>query len=116
DPDTAAQVKWQEALYGDHPYARPDEGTEESLARITEADLRAYHKAVFARDTLKVAVVGAMDAGTLKRKLDEMFSGLPEKSDLRPIADVDPRLGQQLRVEYELPQTSLRLAYPGVER
>src|SRR5690606_23493837 len=25
-------------------------------------------------------------------------------------------LDQQLRVEYELPQTSLRLAYPGVER
>lgn len=116
DPETAAQVKWQEALYGDHPYARPDEGTEASLATITADDLRAYHKAVFARDTLNVAVVGAIDAETLKGKLDELFGDLPEKAELRPVAPVKPKLGQEVRVDYDLPQTSLQLAYPGVER
>jgi zinc protease len=116
DPDTAAQVKWQEALYGDHPYARPDEGTETSLATITADDLRAYHKAVFARDTLNVAVVGAIDAETLSRKLDELFGDLPETSSLRTVPTVDPKLGQEVRVDYDLPQTSLQLAYPGVPR
>ncbi len=116
DPDTAAQLKWQEALYGSHPYARPDEGTEMSLAAITADDLRAYHKAIFARDTLKVAVVGAIDAETLKKKLDELFGGLPETSNLRPVDKVDMKLGQEVSVEYDLPQTSLQLAYPGVAR
>lgn len=116
DPDTVAQVKWQEALYGDHPYARQEDGTEASLSAITADDLRAYHKAVFARDTLNVAVVGAIDAETLKKKLDELFGDLPEKSDLRPVSDVDMKLGQQVVVDYELPQTTLRLAYPGVPR
>ena len=59
DPETAAQIKWTEALYGDHPYARPDEGTEKSLASITADDLHAYHKAVFARGELLVSIVGA---------------------------------------------------------
>jgi zinc protease len=116
DPDTEAQVKWAEALYGAHPYARPDDGTEKSLATITAEDLSAYHKAVFARDTLKVAVVGAIDAETLKRKLDELFGDLPEKSNLRPVTNVDLNLGQEVRVDYDLPQTSLQLAYPGVSR
>jgi len=116
DPDTEAEVKWAEALYGTHPYARPDDGTEKSLAAITTDDLGAYHKAVFARDTLKVAVVGAIDADTLKRKLDELFGDLPEKSALRPVANVDLHLGQEVRVDYDLPQTSLQLAYPGVSR
>lgn len=116
DPDTVAQVRWQEALYGDHPYARQEDGTQTSLSAITADDLRAYHKAVFARDTLKVAVVGAIDAETLKKELDELFGDLPEKSDLRPVSDVDMKLGQQVVVDYELPQTTLRLAYPGVAR
>jgi zinc protease len=116
DPDTVAQVRWQEALYGDHPYARQEDGTQMSLSAITADDLRAYHKAVFARDTLNVAVVGAIDAETLKKQLDELFGDLPEKSDLRPVSDVDMKLGQQVVVDYELPQTTLRLAYPGVAR
>ncbi|MCX7304609.1 MAG: pitrilysin family protein [Hyphomicrobiales bacterium] len=116
DPDTEAQVKWAEALYGVHPYARPDEGTEKSLATITSDDLRAYHKAVFARDTLKVAVVGAIDAETLKRKLDELFGDLPAQSKLRSVTDVDLKLDQEIRVDYDLSQTSLQLAYPGVSR
>ncbi len=116
DPETTAAVKWAEALYGDHPYARRDEGTEKSLAAITAEDLRAYHRNVFARENLHVAVVGAIDAETVKRELDKLFGGLPEKPDLRPVAKVDWKLGQEVRVAYALPQTSLQLAYPGVAR
>ena len=69
----------REALYGDHPYSRPDEGTKKSIATITPDDLRAFHKAMFARGGLHVAVVGAIDAETLKRELDMLFGDLPEK-------------------------------------
>ncbi|HEY6631867.1 MAG TPA: pitrilysin family protein [Rhizobiaceae bacterium] len=116
DPETAAKAKWATALYGDHPYAKPDEGTETSLAAITADDLRAFHKDMFARDNLDVAIVGAIDAETAKRELDRVFGGLPEKSDLKPVAKVDPKLGQEVRVDYDLPQTKLQLAYPGVPR
>jgi zinc protease len=116
DPETAAQIKWTEALYGDHPYARPDEGTEKSLALITADDLHAYHKAVFARDKLLVSIVGAIDAETVKRQLDQLFGDLPEKPSLKPVNNVDWKLGQEVRVDYALPQTSLQLAYPGVAR
>jgi len=116
DPEVAARLKWDSALYGDHPYARRDEGNEQSLATITADDLRAFHKAIFAREKLKVSVVGAIDAETLKADLDKLFGSLPEKPTLTPIADVQPKLGQEVRVEYDLPQTMIQLAYPGVER
>lgn len=116
DPETAAKMKWQEALYGDHPYSRSDDGTEETLATITAEDLRAYHNAIFAKDTLKVSVVGAIDAATLTQKLDDLFGNLPEKAELRPVPMVDIKLGQEVRVDYDLPQTSLQLAFPGVAR
>lgn len=116
DPETQAARKWAEAIYTDHPYARPDMGTEKSLGTITAEDLAAFHKANFARDNLRVAVVGAIDAETLKKRLDEIFGDLPEKAALRPVQNVQPKLGQQMHVEYPLPQTSLQLVYPGVPR
>lgn len=116
NPETIAQAKWRKALYGDHPYANPENGTKESVAAITQDDLRAFHKAMFGRDGLHVAVVGAIDADTLKRKLDEIFGGLPEKQQLRPLADVDLKLGQTVEVNYDQPQTSLQWAFPGVAR
>lgn len=116
DPNVAAQVKWSAALYGDHPYARREEGTQETLATITAEDLRAFHKAIFARKTLKVAVVGAIDAETLKGELDRLFADLPQESELTPIQDVQPQLGQEVRFDYQLPQARIQMAYPGIRR
>ncbi|UVK48617.1 insulinase family protein (plasmid) [Mesorhizobium sp. AR07] len=116
DPDAIAQRKWLRAIYGTHPYSRPDEGTKVSLAGITPADLGAFHKAIFARDGLHVVVVGDIDAKRLSEKLDQLFGDLYEKQTLSPVVDVAAKLGQQVEVNYELPQTSLRLAFPGVGR
>jgi zinc protease len=116
DPNAIAQRKWLSAIYGEHPYSRPDEGTRQSIAAITPQDLGAFHKASFARDGLHIAVVGDIDAATLKRKLDQLFGDLPQKQALAPVADTQPKLGQHLEVDYDLPQTSLQLAYPGVKR
>lgn len=116
DPETAAQIAWSEAVYGEHPYSRREEGSETSLASITQDDLRTFHRKIFARGNLKIGVVGAIDAETLGRELDRVFGELPEKPDLVPVDKATPRLGQEIDVTYDLPQTMLRLAYPGIER
>jgi len=111
-----AQNKWARAVYGDHPYSRSDQGTRKSIAAITQDDLKTLHKAVFARSGLHIAVVGAIDAETLKKKLDMVFGDLPQNQALAPVADIEPKLAQHLEVNYDLPQTSLQLAWPGVKR
>lgn len=116
DPQTAAQIAWSEALYGDHAYARRDEGTEATLATVTPDDLRQFHERQFARGNLKVGVVGAIDAETLKAELDRLFGGLAEAPNLLPVSQVSPKLDQEIGVPYDLPQTTLQLAYPGIER
>lgn len=116
DPETAAQIAFAKAVYGDHPYARQSEGTPETLATVTADDLRQLHSRLFARDNLIVGVVGAIDAETLKAELDRLFGDLPENADLVPVADVEPRLDQTVRIDYPLPQTSLQLAYKGIAR
>jgi zinc protease len=116
DPDTQAAIAMSKALYGDHPYSRRTDGTPETLAKITSDDLKAFHHRLFARDDLTVAVVGAIDAESLKKVLDQVFGDLPEKAVLTPVPDIQPKLDQQVQINYDLPQTSLQLLYPGVKR
>lgn len=116
DPQTAAQFTWAQALYGEHPYSRRDEGTRETLAAITADDLHAFHKRLFARGNLTIGVVGAIDAETLKRDLDKVFGDLPAEPALQKVETVEPKLDQEILIPYDLPQTSLLLAYPGIER
>lgn len=116
DPSAAAQTAWSKALYGNHPYARREEGEKPALASVTPADLQALHKRLFARSDLIIGVVGAIDAETLKRDLDKVFGALPEKAELVAVEDVKPKLDQQIRIAYDLPQTTLQLAYPGIAR
>ena len=90
DPETAAQLTWSKAIYGDHPYARAGRGhRSRRWPRSPPTICRALHSRLFARDNLVVGVVGAIDAETLKKELDQLFGGLPEKAELTPVADVE---------------------------
>ncbi len=116
DPQTKAAQKWVKELYGDHPYSRRNRGTKESLEQITADDLKALHGRLFARQNLYVGIVGAIDEATARKVLDQLFGNLPEKPELLPVQDTELKQGQHIHISYDLPQTSLRLAWPGVER
>ena len=116
DPNTLGRDAFARALYGDHPYARRADGTAESLAAVTPDELRELHARTFARSNLSIAVVGAIDAETLKAELDRVFGALPAEARLEPVARTEPKLAQEVAYAYPLPQATLQLVYPGVER
>lgn len=116
DPNSIAGRKWFAAAFPGHPYARPSAGTEASLGTITRDDLVAVHRAMIARDTLKIAVVGAIDANTLGPLLDATFGGLPETARLVTVPEVSLRGGQREAIDMDVPQTVIRFGLPGIKR
>lgn len=116
DPEHQGRLAFARALFGEHPYGRSDEGTSETLGALTPEDVRELHGRLFARSNLNVAVVGAIDADTLREDLDRLFGDLPEEADLVEIEQVQPELGQEVGFEFALPQSSLQLVYPGLAR
>lgn len=116
DPNELASRAWGKAMFGDHPYARPTEGSIETLGSITSDDLRTYHAQTFARDNLVVGVVGAISADELATALDRIFGALPAKAELRSIPDIEPTTGERASVELAVPQTVIRLGGPGLKR
>ncbi|MGA8324303.1 MAG: pitrilysin family protein [Xanthobacteraceae bacterium] len=114
--DIASQRWWQTAFEG-HPYGRPVNGTQESLQGITADDLKTYARKVLARQNLKVAVVGDIDAETLKPILDRVFGALPEKPDLVAVASVTPQgIGRRIDINLDVPQTVVDFGGPGIAR
>jgi zinc protease len=116
-PGDIASKRWWETAFEGHPYGRPVDGTLETVPDITIADLKAYTHRVLARKNLKVAVVGDIDAETLKPLLDRVFGALPEKPDLAPVENVAPHgLGRRIVVKLDVPQAVVDFGGPGIAR
>lgn len=116
-PNDIATRLWWRTAFPNHPYGSALNGTLESAALISAEDLREYKRKAMARDNLKVAVVGDIDAAQLGAMLDRIFGALPEKAELTPVETVSPHgIGQHVSVELDVPQTVLYFGGRGIAR
>jgi zinc protease len=117
DPDYAALRAFRNFSYPGHPYGAPVRGALESLPGLTQADLIAMRAAIFGRDGLKIAAVGAIDAATLSKHIDDVFGPLPEKASLVEIPDVTVAgIGTRHVVDLDIPQSTIRFGRQGLGR
>src|SRR5262249_56936680 len=80
-------------------------------------DLTPYARRTLARDNVKIAVVGDIDAETAGKLIDRAFGALPAKADLRPVAPVVPQgLGRRVAVPLDVPQAVVEFGGPGIAR
>jgi zinc protease len=117
NPTSLASRKFLEVAFGSHPYGRQSTGTLDSVPKIDVADLKDYVGRVIAKDTLRIAVVGDIDADTLGKLLDKTFGGLPAKANLTPVPDVlAAKPPQRAFIPLDVPQTVVTFGGPGIRR
>ncbi len=117
DPNDIAGRNVMRLYFPDHPYGRPSEGTPESVAAITTADLRRFVAARFGRDQLKVAVVGDITAGELAALLDRTFLALPAVAAGAEVPDATPQgAGELVVIEKNIPQSVVSFGHIGIKR
>ena len=117
DPDVLAHKAWRADAFPGHPYGRPKRGSLDSVAQITRGHLVELMRRAFARDELKVAVVGAIDAAKVARMLDDVFGGLPATGDRDPVPQVNVAgLGSRRVVDLDVPQTTIAFGRTGIAR
>ncbi|MDA5556739.1 M16 family metallopeptidase [Shimia sp. MMG029] len=116
DPEQIAGARLAELVYGDHPYGTPGEGTLESVAALTRADIAAAHRGALAKDRLFVGVVGDITEEELGPMLDALLGDLPETGAPLPgPADVAITGGIDV-VDYDTPQSVALWAQNGIDR
>jgi zinc protease len=117
DPERIASTAWMKLAFGNQPYARETNGTSASIPNITPADLRAMHKLLFTRKSLKVAVVGDIDVVTLGKALDDIFGGLPSTEPPKPVEKQILSKGPVVAViDRDIPQSVIVFGQEGLLR
>jgi len=116
-PNELASQRWWSIAFAGHPYGRPVRGTLESVPTIAIEDLKGFTRNLFARDNLKVGIVGNIDAAGAGKLVDRVFGGLPAKAVLSPVVAAVPQgLGQKIDIDLDVPQSVLMIGGAGIPR
>ena len=116
-PDEVTEKAFYAALYGDHPYAAPPDGTVESLKAIERDELQAFHQRYYVARNAVVAIVGALDRAAAERLAADLTRQLPagESAPALPAVE-DLQDAREERIAHPSSQTHVQLGQPGMRR
>jgi zinc protease len=119
-PRSVASRTLLKAIFGQHPYGRSPDGTIAGIEAIKVDDLRAQARRQFARDRLRVAIVGDVTEAEAAALIDSAFGSLPATTGSADVPAWTPDAGRPggrtLLVERDVPQSIAEIAMPGVKR
>jgi zinc protease len=117
-PDYVAGITFHKALYGNAPYGHPNEGTAESVAKLTPQDVRDFYHAQYKIGGAVIAVAGDVKADEVKAKLEKAFDALkgtvPPQAE-PPAPNVSPGIHPTL-VDRSVVQATIILGSGGIAR
>jgi zinc protease len=119
-PSSVASRTLLKAMFGDHPYGRPVDGTVAGVEAVTVDDLRMQARRQFARDRLTIAIVGDVTSEEAAALVDGTFGNLPETTGEAVAPPWTPgpgrKGGRTLLVERDVPQSVALIALPSIKR
>jgi zinc protease len=116
NPPRLASRAFLALAYEGHPYARPSDGTEVTVAALTRDQILAAREAALTTDRLAIAVVGAIGPDELGPLLDRLFGDLPRSGPpLPPVAEVTAP-GTVTVIDLDIPQSVVTFGHAGIAR
>ena len=116
-PGDIAEEAFMKAVYGDHPYASPTEGTEASLQAMTLKDIKAHYRTYYVARNAVLAIVGQMDRSQAEQLANQLLGDLPAGEKAADLPEVIfPSEARTIRIEYPSQQTHILVGQPGVRR
>ncbi|MEE8263663.1 MAG: pitrilysin family protein [Gammaproteobacteria bacterium] len=116
-PSDLAQDAFYRAVYGEHPYAHPSEGTVESVQALSRDDVSAFYARYYTARNAVVAIVGDLSSRKAKALAEAALAGLPEGGRAAALPPVPALTGpKEVRVAHPSAQTHILVGQAGVAR
>jgi zinc protease len=119
-PTTVANQVFARALWGDaHPFGWPDSGTEQTVAKLGQADVKRFYETYYVPNNAILVVAGDITEKDVRAKIEPLLAGWKPKK-FSPVrlpkveAPAKPRI--VLVDKAGAPQSSIRMGLPGIER
>jgi zinc protease len=118
-PGWHAQMLWWQSAFGNHPYARADVGTDESVAALGSDDLKQFYRDRLTKKNLRISIAGDITPMQVKVFLQKHLaaSSLSEafSAPVLPEAAWQPQ-GLSASHVMDVPQSVIRFGGPGIPR
>ncbi len=118
EPRTVASIAFQHLVYGEHPYGRPSKGSLETMASLTTAQCRSFHKKWYIPSRAIIAGSGDMDPKELLDLLEKGFGSWKDKKPKAPEVAEPRELERAVREDLHYPsnQVQIYLGHLGIKR
>ncbi|PWQ99449.1 M16 family metallopeptidase [Leucothrix pacifica] len=117
NPGSIAGREFYKHLYGDHPYANPVGGYEDSIAAMTTADLKAFYERYIVEENAMLTITGNVnreEAELLAKRIAEV---LPAGKKPEPIPEVKPLTeAKTIHIPFPSSQAHILMGQPGYKR
>jgi zinc protease len=114
DTDDRAAMAFDQIVYRDHPYSRPESGYSKTISVIQAADLAYFHKTHYGPHGLAIAIVGGIDPQQAVAASNQAFGDWenPEQENAPELPPVKP-LQNTIQQEICIPGKSQANIYIG---
>jgi zinc protease len=116
-PSALAAEAFNKAVFGDHPYATPTSGTQESLDKLTLDDVVRFYKQYYVASNATVVLVGNVKRQQAEEIVNAVVSNLPAGEKAPALPEVKPLTeAKKIIIDYPSAQTHIFVGQPGMKR
>ena len=116
-PAAIADEAFYKAIYGDHPYAAPSGGTEESLEILNLEAIKAFYQKYYVAKNALIIIVGAVERPQAEVIANSLSKGLTIGEKAAVIPEVQPLSESKvIRIQYPSKQAHIYVGQPGMKR
>ncbi len=118
-PDARARQAYRAAVYGKHPYGRPELGTVKTVSPLTPADCAAFHRKLFVPNNTTLAVVGDFDSQEVIAEVTRLTAGwkkVPLEAPKVPAVEKPKGFTQSVLTMPQAAQLHFYMGHVGIPR
>jgi zinc protease len=116
-PSSIASQRFYAELYGDHPYAQPSEGTEESLKKLKLDQLKKFYKKYYVANNAVIAIVGQLTTDEARKIAADLVADIASGEHARALPEVKPLTeSKTIHIDFPSRQSSVLMGQPGMAR
>jgi zinc protease len=118
DPRQVARRAFFKRLFGNHPYAFPEEGTMETVQAVTREDIVRFYRSFYRPNNAILVMVGQVGLEEAEKAVLTHFKDWEQTSiDRSPLPPLPPLKGVQIeKIDRPITQANIVLGHLGIAR
>lgn len=117
DPDTIAAQTFNQALYGNHPYAHPTLGTPKSVPNLSRSDVQAFARRFLVAQNANIAITGDLTLAQARALANQLTRAMPQGKPAPALPNAKPLTkARHIHIPFDSSQTAVVIGQLGEKR